>query len=256
MSLLVAHQNKANSAHTKHATVPKREDTTGYSLNYTPITKKLLPIVKMPSSKGKPTDPKLREKVKEEVKNETNKDGGGKGQWSAWKASLILPVLIYAANVICRLPSYRRNTRRREVGTRMNLAQRMSQRKAHHNPNPQARRNPKKSKRRRSPKAHRQRIKRTMSLHQANRNPKPIAARRRTRLLMRRREQLRAVLPRRMASRKLKTSNRLKEPVRAAEFRKRERRTQTMRSRQRRRRRRSNCTDYSMEFYETWVKVT
>jgi hypothetical protein len=41
-----------------------------------------------PSSKGKPTDPKLREKVKEEVKNETNKDGGGKGQWSAWKVSL------------------------------------------------------------------------------------------------------------------------------------------------------------------------
>ncbi|KAF1977850.1 hypothetical protein BU23DRAFT_433728, partial [Bimuria novae-zelandiae CBS 107.79] len=41
----------------------------------------------MPSSKGKPTDPKLREKVKEEVKNETNKDGGGKGEWSAWKAS-------------------------------------------------------------------------------------------------------------------------------------------------------------------------
>jgi hypothetical protein len=39
----------------------------------------------MVSSKGKPTDPKLREKVKEEVKNETNKDGGGKGQWSAWK---------------------------------------------------------------------------------------------------------------------------------------------------------------------------
>jgi hypothetical protein len=39
----------------------------------------------MPSSKGKPTDPKLREKVKEEVKKETNKDGSGKGQWSAWK---------------------------------------------------------------------------------------------------------------------------------------------------------------------------
>jgi hypothetical protein len=163
---------------------------------------------------------------------------------------------MYAANITCRLLSYRRNTRRREVGTRMNLAQRMSQRKAHHNQNPRARRRPKKSKRRRSPKAHRQRIKRTMSLHQANRNLKPIAARRRTRLLMRRREQLRAVLPRRMASRKLKTSNRLKESVRAAEFRKRERRTQTMRSRQRRRRRRSNCTDYSMEFYETWVKVT
>lgn len=41
----------------------------------------------MPSSKGKPTDPKLREKVKEDVKQETNKDGGGKGQWSAWKVS-------------------------------------------------------------------------------------------------------------------------------------------------------------------------
>ena len=39
----------------------------------------------MPSSKGKPTDPKLREQVKEEVKQETNKDGGGKGQMSAWK---------------------------------------------------------------------------------------------------------------------------------------------------------------------------
>jgi len=39
----------------------------------------------MPSSKGKPTDSKLREKVTEEVKNETNKDGGGKGQMSAWK---------------------------------------------------------------------------------------------------------------------------------------------------------------------------
>ncbi|EPQ31142.1 uncharacterized protein PFL1_01331 [Pseudozyma flocculosa PF-1] len=39
----------------------------------------------MPSSKGKPTDPKLREQVKEEVKN--MEKGGGKGQWSAWKAS-------------------------------------------------------------------------------------------------------------------------------------------------------------------------
>ena len=45
-----------------------------------------------PSSKGKPTDPKLREKVKEDVKNETNKDGGGKGQWSAWKVSRTLKI--------------------------------------------------------------------------------------------------------------------------------------------------------------------
>jgi hypothetical protein len=44
----------------------------------------------MPSSKGKPTDPKLREKVKEDIKNETNKDGGGKGQWSAWKVFVSL----------------------------------------------------------------------------------------------------------------------------------------------------------------------
>lgn len=65
----------------------------------------------MPSSKGKPTDPKLREEVKEsksicpalhddrqtrptelingaEVQNETNKDGSGKGEWSAWKVRL------------------------------------------------------------------------------------------------------------------------------------------------------------------------
>ena len=53
------------------------------------LSREVLPI-NMPSSKGKPTDPKLREKVKEQVKNETNKDGGGKGQWSAWKVSYVL----------------------------------------------------------------------------------------------------------------------------------------------------------------------
>jgi len=41
----------------------------------------------MVSSKGKPKDPKLREEIKEKVKGETNKDGGGSGQWSAWKAN-------------------------------------------------------------------------------------------------------------------------------------------------------------------------
>ncbi|CAG7563661.1 unnamed protein product [Fusarium equiseti] len=41
----------------------------------------------MPSSKGKPTDPELREELKEEIKQEPNKNGGGQGQWSAWKAS-------------------------------------------------------------------------------------------------------------------------------------------------------------------------
>ncbi|KAF1820953.1 uncharacterized protein K489DRAFT_411371 [Dissoconium aciculare CBS 342.82] len=38
----------------------------------------------MPSSKGTPTDPELREKIKEEVKAEEK--GGGAGSWSAWKA--------------------------------------------------------------------------------------------------------------------------------------------------------------------------
>ncbi|KAI1637785.1 hypothetical protein F4809DRAFT_640261 [Biscogniauxia mediterranea] len=43
----------------------------------------------MPSSKGNPTDPKLREQIKEEIKQEPNKSsgGGGQGQWSAWKAN-------------------------------------------------------------------------------------------------------------------------------------------------------------------------
>ncbi len=38
----------------------------------------------MVSSKGEPDNPKLREEVKEEVKN--LEKGGGKGSWSAWKA--------------------------------------------------------------------------------------------------------------------------------------------------------------------------
>ncbi|KAI0377369.1 hypothetical protein F5Y04DRAFT_285007 [Hypomontagnella monticulosa] len=41
----------------------------------------------MPSSKGKPTDPELREEIKEDIKQEPNKSGGGQGQWSAWKAN-------------------------------------------------------------------------------------------------------------------------------------------------------------------------
>lgn len=38
----------------------------------------------MPSSKGEPDKPELREKVKEEVK--AMEKGGGAGSWSAWKA--------------------------------------------------------------------------------------------------------------------------------------------------------------------------
>lgn len=39
----------------------------------------------MPSSKGKPTDPQKREEAHKEVLQ--MEKGGGKGQWSAWKAS-------------------------------------------------------------------------------------------------------------------------------------------------------------------------
>jgi hypothetical protein len=50
--------------------------------------------LRRPSSKGKPTDPKLREEVKEDVKNETNKDGSGKGQMAAWKVSRLVNTLL------------------------------------------------------------------------------------------------------------------------------------------------------------------
>ncbi|AEO64150.1 e83e2d3e-04b9-484d-baa7-eff24f8e20fa [Thermothielavioides terrestris] len=39
----------------------------------------------MPSSKGIPTDPELRQHLKEDIQQEPNKSGDGKGQWSAWK---------------------------------------------------------------------------------------------------------------------------------------------------------------------------
>ncbi|KAM3086233.1 hypothetical protein ACMFMG_000370 [Clarireedia jacksonii] len=46
-------------------------------------------VAKMPSAKGKPTDPKLKEKITEEVKNQPNKDGSGQGKMAAWKANKI-----------------------------------------------------------------------------------------------------------------------------------------------------------------------
>lgn len=42
----------------------------------------------MVSSKGKETKPDLKKKVTEEVKQQTNKDGSGKGQMAAWKVNL------------------------------------------------------------------------------------------------------------------------------------------------------------------------
>jgi len=43
----------------------------------------------MPSAKGRPTDPELKKKVTEEVKQQTNKDGSGAGKMAAWKAAKI-----------------------------------------------------------------------------------------------------------------------------------------------------------------------
>ncbi|KAG9241664.1 hypothetical protein BJ878DRAFT_545014 [Calycina marina] len=43
----------------------------------------------MVSSKGKETDPELKKEVTEEIKQQTNKDGSGKGQMAAWKAPKI-----------------------------------------------------------------------------------------------------------------------------------------------------------------------
>ncbi|KFY04716.1 hypothetical protein O988_00576 [Pseudogymnoascus sp. VKM F-3808] len=43
----------------------------------------------MVSTKGKPTEPKLKERVTEKVKQKTNKDGSGKGKMAAWKAAKI-----------------------------------------------------------------------------------------------------------------------------------------------------------------------
>jgi hypothetical protein len=58
----------------------------------------------MVSSKGKPTDPKLREKVKEEVKQKPNKDGGGKGQMAAWKVCCcVLYAIGFAESILTRV---------------------------------------------------------------------------------------------------------------------------------------------------------
>lgn len=119
----------------------------------------------MPSSKGKPTDPKLRENMKEEIKNETNKDGGGKGQWSAWKASVsgfdsnreavhgqyvvergqgatrdILHSVMTYSNCRDRLLSCLKNTKDGVDLMRTKQARRTSPRRALRSPNPAQRR--------------------------------------------------------------------------------------------------------------------
>ena len=90
----------------------------------------------MVSSKGKPTDPKLREEAKDgtliclntylklwchiscganahlsvDVKQMTNKDGSGKGQMAAWKVSLCLEALFCAAASRITSPPFLLNT--------------------------------------------------------------------------------------------------------------------------------------------------
>ncbi|KAF1929360.1 uncharacterized protein M421DRAFT_30464, partial [Didymella exigua CBS 183.55] len=67
----------------------RKPGTTAFGSHRQSYFRRTLTIATMPSSKGKPTDPKLREKVKEEVKQKPNKDGSGKGQMAAWKAAEI-----------------------------------------------------------------------------------------------------------------------------------------------------------------------
>jgi hypothetical protein len=83
----------------------------------------------MVSSKGKPTDPELREELKEgttsslhfvlerpgdlwssraEIKQEPNKSGGGEGQWAAWKVGL-LRFLLFRSVTANRSPELQAN---------------------------------------------------------------------------------------------------------------------------------------------------
>merc|ERR1712232_1445638 len=72
----------------------------------------------MPSSKGKPTDPKLREKVKEEVKNSQTQMEAGK-----------------VNGLHGRLLNCPRSTRLEEADMRTRAAQRTSRRRGHQNRN-------------------------------------------------------------------------------------------------------------------------
>jgi hypothetical protein len=98
----------------------------------------------MPSSKGKPTDPKLREQVKDEVKQETNKDGGGKGQMSAWKVCAGRGRAALVEHQVTdhtrRQPKSQRSTRRRAATMRMRQAARTKRKRARRSRSRRARR--------------------------------------------------------------------------------------------------------------------
>jgi hypothetical protein len=89
----------------------------------------------MPSSKGKPTDPKLREKVKEEVKNKPNSDGGGKGQWSAWKVQYTSAESSTTDLIESRLRNFRRNMKHAAERMRTRGDPRMNRRRELQSPN-------------------------------------------------------------------------------------------------------------------------
>jgi hypothetical protein len=116
--------------------------------------------------------------------------------------------------------------RRRVAHTRTNLDPRTSQRKVHRSPNLQAK-GSLRSKRQRSPKALPQMTK-SQKRRQANRSPKPTAAKRRTKLPIRRRVLLRVLPLRKPAQRRQSKRSQLKGLERVAESLRRERRKTTM----------------------------
>ena len=82
----------------------------------------------------------------QEIKNQPNSDGGGKGQWSAWKVSHFLFRSVHSPGadadqnlvpfqahifVAYRLPSSRKSMRSRAGAMKMNPGPRMSRRKEH-----------------------------------------------------------------------------------------------------------------------------
>lgn len=89
----------------------------------------------MPSSKGNPTDPELREKLKEEIKQQPNKSGGGEGQWAAWKVCLLtrsicLSLCLETALIRpLRQVSSQKSMRHRVVVMRMTLSPRTNPRR-------------------------------------------------------------------------------------------------------------------------------
>jgi len=56
-----------------------------------------------------------------DVKKETNKDGSGKGQWSAWKVLRSMCYFGESSDTVARLQSSPKNTKRKGVNMRTKL---------------------------------------------------------------------------------------------------------------------------------------